>query len=504
MDYQQELFILMEEEHYHEAIELLEKEKRKGNNNEDVNYYLGVLYDELHEPQKALRYFYLSHTLGRDDGDINFRIGCILNLLGEFYDAITFLKDALAKGKDDAETNSELAYTLCRAHREKEGIDYYKKAISIIRKQLVSDRYNIDLISQVAYLYGQMKNYRKQLEYLQLARGQGRDDVWLMAQSANACFMLQEYRAAFQEYRLAARGDDVDSQFQLAKMYQEGLGTQKDGKQAVIWFRRAFENGHPKAAEELSMIFYSGDGVEVDKQEAFRWLALSRESNDPDSLCEVGKIYYTGQGVKKDIRKALSYFTKAADLNQKDAQFYLGRMYQEGEGVVRDEEKAHYWLKRSSDQGNTLARKMLEKDPNYKYSTAANERAMDEVAATIGVYDEHDEHLMKAIRLVKQKNYRSAVDEFMRVKNYDKNFNILKYLYTCYRHMGQNGQSYRYLGMACTMYDRSDKLMYEYASLALRQHDEKKCENILLKILERNPEFKPARRLLDEVSEIHS
>ena len=55
----------------------------------------------------------------------------------------------------------------------------------------------------------------------------------------------------------------------------------------------------------------------------------------------------------------LSKTLKAAEQGFAEAQFFLGNMYYEGQGVPKDDKQAVYWLKKSAEQGNTIAKTIL-------------------------------------------------------------------------------------------------------------------------------------------------
>ena len=51
----------------------------------------------------------------------------------------------------------------------------------------------------------------------------------------------------FNVLKKQAEEGDMESQFQLGRCYAFGTGTDKNGKQAALWFRKAAEQGHAKA-----------------------------------------------------------------------------------------------------------------------------------------------------------------------------------------------------------------------------------------------------------------
>jgi hypothetical protein len=74
---------------------------------------------------------------------------------------------------------------------------------------------------------------------------------------------------------LADKGD-VESQFNLGRMYARGDGVQRDLKEAAYWFEKAAKNGHLGSAERLSHMYEVGDGVQRDMARARYWKDASR------------------------------------------------------------------------------------------------------------------------------------------------------------------------------------------------------------------------------------
>jgi hypothetical protein len=58
-------------------------------------------------------------------------------------------------------------------------------------------------------------------------------------------------------------------------MYLEGECTEKDGKKAAAWFRKAAEQGLAGSQTTLAMMYEEGRGVEKDLEEAKRWYRMA-------------------------------------------------------------------------------------------------------------------------------------------------------------------------------------------------------------------------------------
>lgn len=59
------------------------------------------------------------------------------------------------------------------------------------------------------------------------------------------------YKAALTEFQKAAEKGDARAQYSLGVMYLDGIGTQKDKKEAMRWLRKAANQKHPLALETL-------------------------------------------------------------------------------------------------------------------------------------------------------------------------------------------------------------------------------------------------------------
>jgi len=76
-------------------------------------------------------------------------------------------------------------------------------------------------------------------------------------------------------FRKAADQGDAVAEFLLGNQYAFGKGVPQDYSEAMIWFRRASEQGHPRAMHDLGVIYAKGLGVPPDYVCAHMWFSLS-------------------------------------------------------------------------------------------------------------------------------------------------------------------------------------------------------------------------------------
>ena len=77
-------------------------------------------------------------------------------------------------------------------------------------------------------------------------------------------------------------------------MYDEGEGVAKDRQEAVVWFRRAADQGHAMAQFTLGRMYYLGEdlgeGVAKDEKEAVVWLRRAADQGYAEAKAALQKL----------------------------------------------------------------------------------------------------------------------------------------------------------------------------------------------------------------------
>ena len=82
--------------------------------------------------------------------------------------------------------------------------------------------------------------------------------------------------------------------------------------EAAIWYRRAAEAGHRKAARALGLLYLTGAGVARDGDEAAHWLRISAEAGDLQARADLANFSLRGVGGLEDQAKARQWLEQAA------------------------------------------------------------------------------------------------------------------------------------------------------------------------------------------------
>ena len=165
----------------------------------------------------------------------------------------------------------------------------------------------------------------------------------------------KDYTEAVKWYRKAAEQGHAKAQNNLGNCYYHGNGVEENEKEAVKWYRKAAEQGDASAQYDLGNCYYYGRGVGQNYEEAVKWYRKAAEQGYDNAQHNLGNLYYNGEGVKQNYEEAVKWFRKAAELGYTS----LGVCYQFGRGVDKDINEAVKWYRKAAEQGSDVAQCML-------------------------------------------------------------------------------------------------------------------------------------------------
>ncbi|HVZ29189.1 MAG TPA: SEL1-like repeat protein [Asticcacaulis sp.] len=162
-----------------------------------------------------------------------------------------------------------------------------------------------------------------------------------------------------------------EAAFMIGRMYLAGMGTARDTKEAIVWFKRVTEAGfdardvlafnpadaYAKNARVESQIILANiyaNGLDVPKspKDARKWYAEAEKYGYVPADYILGKMAETGYGDVPDLVKAVAYYQKAGEYGFAPAQYELGQLYYNGaDGVSQDKTKAGAWLLKAAKAG---------------------------------------------------------------------------------------------------------------------------------------------------------
>jgi TPR repeat protein len=218
--------------------------------------------------------------------------------------------------------------------------------------------------------------------------------------------------------RKSALQGKPSAMFNLAIMYQRGMGVPKDRITAYAWYMVAEIDGDEKIREEVSKVladatpvarrkalaksktiiaqldispmfsqgsrsidlanafhaqfalaakgraddqyalatlFHEGVGTIKDPAEAAIWCRKAAEQGHVDAMRTLAVCLEDGDGVSEDLVEMARWYRKAAEKDDIQSQFKIGVCFKEGTGVEQDDRQAEIWTKKAADRGHPIA-----------------------------------------------------------------------------------------------------------------------------------------------------
>ena len=186
---------------------------------------------------------------------------------------------------------------------------------------------------------------------------------WLSAgvcAAAALCFALNAFAVAEDEYRAGLKfyqgGDVTTAMTRLRKASDAGhapaqvlladiLDQAEMNEEAVVYYRKAAEQGNADGEFGLGNMYASGEGVKRDPAEARKWLTRAAEKNHVRATAAVAQAYISG-GLGLDEKErsgddARRWLLRAADNQYLPALDFLARAYRSGTlGLAMDLKQA--------------------------------------------------------------------------------------------------------------------------------------------------------------------
>ncbi len=156
----------------------------------------------------------------------------------------------------------------------------------------------------------------------------------------------------------AAAMGDVQAQFYLSVIYEDGRGVKVDPVKAANWCMKAAEAGDKLSQFRLAKMLEYGRGFEKpNRRAAWHWLKQSASQGHVLAQYELGLRHLFGlAGVRKSFTLAKRYLSAAASSKHHEAAYYLGFMHMNGLGCVQDEGEAFQYFRHASALGSIKAK----------------------------------------------------------------------------------------------------------------------------------------------------
>jgi TPR repeat protein len=136
-------------------------------------------------------------------------------------------------------------------------------------------------------------------------------DTEMELNSGIAAFETKQFARAMQLLGPLADAGNVDAQYRMAIMMQNGLGMVKNELQAYRYMRNAAEAGHALAQHGLGFMYLEGDCTSQNYRAAADWFRKAAEQGLAGSQTTLASLYEQGLGVEKDQAEAQRWYKMA-------------------------------------------------------------------------------------------------------------------------------------------------------------------------------------------------
>lgn len=174
--------------------------------------------------------------------------------------------------------------------------------------------------------------------------------------AAYSAYELGDYETAHDIWLVLAKHGDVDAQFNLAALYDNGFGVERDIEQAARWYERAAAGNIALAELVMAHILRRGEIGVPDNDQALRHLRSAAHRGSPRAQFELGVAYDWGAGVTQNYATAAIWYDKAAAQGLAEAKYNLATLFDEGLGAPKDQAAAMAWYREAARGGNAMAK----------------------------------------------------------------------------------------------------------------------------------------------------
>lgn len=141
----------------------------------------------------------------------------------------------------------------------------------------------------------------------------------------------------FDEHYRGALAGNADDQYAIATCYDDGdggvPGGRKDKTKAAEWYRKAAEQGHAKAQNNLGVLYEEGLGVPQSDEDAFAWFSKSAQQGYRYGQYNLGRM----------IKKMVEYWCGEKSVAAEDLPQFVSLA-----------ETCIMWLNRAKAQGHNV------------------------------------------------------------------------------------------------------------------------------------------------------
>lgn len=346
---------------------------------------IGWLYNKLKNYIEAEKHLRKAIDLGDDDEWIYSQLGYNLRCQDRYEEAIENYKKAIELGREDSWIYSEIAWTYFLLGKSTEALVYMNKAkelspvevdpllvsrtssilialgkhtetIKLLKDIIDREEFkdNIEILSDLAYVYDELEDYKNGLIYLKRASELGRNDVWINREFSFVYYYLGEYEEAYKYLVIVKDLEDNDTILDL--MFANTLNSMGKYEEALEYYLKLLETDEYKndvntnyqiawiysefgKAEEALKYLFKAEKLGKDDRAINIEIGMNLAKNGKiiegidrlkraltmeDNITLNDRIFLNSEiafwyGELRDVNNALEYLYRAEELGRNDA-----------------------------------------------------------------------------------------------------------------------------------------------------------------------------------------
>ena len=315
--YSQLGYTLRFQDRYGEALENYMKSVKLGRNDTWIYSEIAWTYFSLEKFSEALEYINKAKELSPVEVDLSLvsRTSSILIALGKHTEAIKLLKDVVNRDeyKNDIGILSDLAFAYDDLEDYKNGLIYLKRANELGRD-------DIWINTEFAYAYYYLGEYEKSYDYLTIVKNLGRDDLTLKLMFANTLSKMEKYEEAIEYYLELLENDKYKNDAILNCQIGWNYGELEKPKEALKYLFKAEKLGKDDRMINIDIGINLAKTGEI--QDGIN--RLKRALTMEEGITLNDKIFLNSEiaywyGELRDVENALKHLYIAKDLGRDDA-----------------------------------------------------------------------------------------------------------------------------------------------------------------------------------------
>lgn len=119
-----------------------------------------------------------------------------------------------------------------------------------------------------------------------------------------------------------------DAMFNLALIYDNGFGIQKDKSRAIYYYEAASQLSNKFAMFNLGWMYYNGENVNKDVVKAFELYTQASNFGHPRAMYNLANMHFSGVGTVKDLKMAYKFFLKSKMNGIEESKYFIDQISQ--------------------------------------------------------------------------------------------------------------------------------------------------------------------------------